>query len=177
MMTDAKPEGTPPEDGDDALWRLLERTPRPKPVSPYFTRRVLREVALLEAARPAAGGVSSWLAWVWPSRRQQPRRVFAGALGAVTLLAVGVVGLSTTRWHSPVVPTVVSRVETPAPVIVDETPTPDAVVDVDPNLSPTVALSSDPVVTAQDVEVIADLDNLLSREESRLWTEDDTARF
>ena len=34
-------------------------------------------------------------------------------------------------------------------------------------------------VSAQDVEVIADLDNLLKHEESRLWTEDDpaTARF
>ncbi len=31
-------------------------------------------------------------------------------------------------------------------------------------------------VAPQDVEVIADLDNLISREESRLWT-DDTARF
>ena len=59
-------------------------------------------------------------------------------------------------------------------------PTADAVVESDPAPEPTVALSSvssEPVVTAQDVEVIADLDNLLSREESRLWTEDDTARF
>ena len=32
------------------------------------------------------------------------------------------------------------------------------------------------VASADDVEVIADLDNMISREESRLWT-DDTARF
>ncbi len=38
--------------------------------------------------------------------------------------------------------------------------------------------SADVPVTAQDVEVIADLDNLLSNEESRLWTDEDTtARF
>lgn len=180
-MTDGKNEGTPPEEGEDGLWRLLERAPQSRPVSPYFARRVLREVALLEETRPAAaGGGLNWLARTWQTWRRQPRWAFAGALGAVTLLAAGGVGFSVMRWHSPVVPAAVSRVEPPAPAPAgeDEAVPPDAVAGFDPGPQPTVALLSEPiVVTAQDVEVIADLDNLVSREESRLWTEDDTARF
>ncbi len=175
-MTDGKHEGTPPEEGDDALWRLLERAPKPKPVSPYFARRVLRDVALLAETRPAAGGVSGWLARTWQTFRRQPSLSFAGALAVVALLTVGGV---TRYWHAPAMTGIVaqSTLATPAvPVPEDPAPT-DAVVDNDPAPEGTVALSSEPVVTAQDVEVIADLDNLLSREESRLWTEDDTARF
>ncbi len=32
-MTDGKDEEAPQEEGDDALWQLLERAPRPKPVA------------------------------------------------------------------------------------------------------------------------------------------------
>ena len=54
----------------------------------------------------------------------------------------------------------------------------DALAETDPGQVVSATPAPEPVVTAQDVEVIADLDNLLSREESRLWTEDDsTARF
>ena len=176
-MTDGKNEETPQEEGDDGVWRLLERAPQPRPVSPYFARRVLREVALLEAARPAVGGGLHWLARIWQAKRRQPRRALVGALAVVTLLAAGGVGLSAMRWHSSAVPVTVSRAEPPAPAEVNETVAPDAVAELDPAPQPTVALLSEPVVTAQDVEVIADLDNLVSREESRLWTEDDTARF
>ena len=180
MTIEGKNEGaTQGEESEDALWRLLERAPQPKPVSPYFARRVLREVALLETTRPAVGGTLNWLARTWQAWHRQPRWVFAGALGAVTLLAVGGVGLSAMHWHSPAVPAVTSQAQplTPALDEGDETIPPDAVADFDSVPQPTVALVSDSVVTAQDVEVIADLDNLLSREESRLWTEDDTARF
>ena len=180
-MTDGKQEGAPHEgEGEDALWRLLERAPHPKPVSPYFARRVLREVAALEGARPSTGRAAHWLARLWPAWRWTPGAAFASALAVVTLLAVGGVGLSAGRWHTPVSPAVAVR---PAPETPDtnfpEQPAPaDLVAGPNANPSPSAAPASDPVVTAQDVEVIADLDNVLSREESRLWTEDDnTARF
>ena len=170
-MTDGKDEEAPQEEGDDALWQLLERAPRPKPVSPYFTRRVLREVALRAETRPAAGGMSSWLARVRQAWRRQPRWAFTGALAAMMMLTIGGVGLSSLHRHSPSVPV--------APAVPDgeEIIPPNAMAELDPRLRANAAPSPDPVVTAQDVEIIADLDNVLSREESRLWTEDDTARF
>ena len=70
-MTEGKHEGTPQEEGDDALWRLLARAPQPRPVSPYFARRVLREVAL-RGRRTAdrQGRMSNWLARTWQAWRQ-----------------------------------------------------------------------------------------------------------
>ncbi len=69
-------------------------------------------------------------------------------------------------------------------VLTTNTPTPRR--DASPaRVSPVTARTAAPAgrqvadveeVAPQDVEVIADLDNLISREESRLWT-DDTARF
>ena len=114
---------------------------------------MLREVAALERERPA----TKWLARIWQGWLRTPGM----ALAAVTLLAVGGAGVSLKQWRSPGTTVVVARPEPAATV------SPEAVAEV----------QSEPVVTAQDVEVIADLDNVLSREESRLWTEDDTARF
>ncbi len=176
MTGDSKHEETPREgEGDDALWRLLDHAPRPRPVSPYFARRVLREVALA-GARPDHGGFPGWLARLWPSGR---RMAFAGALGAVALLAIGT-GFFSHRGHSPEVVAATAPAVAPVTSDVGEPVPTTELTGNDPGPQPTVAFSSvasEPVVTAQDVEVIADLDNLLSREESRLWTEDDTARF
>ena len=169
-MTDGTQEGDSPEKEDAALWNLLESAPRPGPVSPYFSRRVLREVAALEGARPVADRPArGWLARLWQTWHGQARGVFAGALAAVALLAVGV-GVSPLRWQAPAgsAVSVASAATDPA----EAETTPD-----DSAASPTLA-ASEPPVAAQDVEVIADLDNLLSREESRLWTDEDTtARF
>ena len=67
-MTDGQPEDLPAAEDDAALWRLLERAPQPKPVSPYFARRVLREVAALEQTEPAvAPPAPGWLARLWQS--------------------------------------------------------------------------------------------------------------
>ena len=168
-MTDGKQDGTSPAEDDAALWSLLERAPRPGPVSPYFTRRVLREVAALEASRPVGGQAApGWLARLWQVWHGRARGVFAGALAAVALLAVGV-GVSPLRWHAPAA-TAAGTAPDPTEV---ETTTPDG----GSATSPSLAVS-EPPVAAQDVEIIADLDNLLSREESRLWTDEDTtARF
>ena len=174
MTTDGKHEETSlGEDEDAALWALLERAPRPKPVSPYFARRVLREVAALAADRSTAEPVSGWLTRVWRSWHGQSRGVFAGALGAVALLAAGA-GFSPLRWHAPASSNT-ARVAPAAPAAVEESEGdgPDEEI----GSSSLSVVSVESMVTSQDVEVIADLDNLLSREESRLWTEDDTARF
>ncbi len=95
------------------------------------------------------------------------------ALDRLTILLVTAgAGLSPLRWHSPVPSDVVAHT---APVAVQESEG-DPVEEGTDSPSPLV-VASEPTVTAQDVEIIADLDNLLSHEESRLWTEDDTARF
>ena len=166
MMTDGQPEDLPAAEDDAALWRLLERAPQPKPVSPYFARRVLREVAALEQTEPAvAPPAPGWLARLWQSWHGQARGVFAGALAAVVLLAVGT-NVTPRRSHAPAAGTV-SDAQAAAPAVPAESL---GSTDADPAV--------DAPVAAQDVEVIADLDNLLSNEESRLWTDDDTtARF
>lgn len=172
MMTDGKPEDLPSAEDDAALWRLLERAPRPGPVSPYFARRVLREVGTLEENRPAAGpGAPGWLARWWQGWHGQARGVFAGALGAVALLAVG---SNVTPWHRQAPPVVRTAAAAQAAAA---TPAENDPADSNAS-SPSQTASSEPPVAAQDVEIIADLDNLLSSEESRLWTdEDNTARF
>ena len=179
MMTEGKHEETPPEEGDDALWRLLERAPRPKPASPYFARRVLREVSAprrkpacrrwnFDLADADVAGVGS------AKKRDVCRR--AGCPGAAG--GRQRTGLSSLHRHPSAAPLLVVH---PAPAASgNESGSPEATVETDPAPQGSVASSSvsaEPIVTAQDVEVIADLDNLLSREESRLWTEDDTARF
>ena len=165
-MMDGKHEDLTPAEDDAALWGLLERAPRPKPVSPYFARRVLREVAALEEAGPAtAPAAPGWLARLWQMWHGQARGVFAGALGAVALLAVGT-NVSPLRRHTPAAGTA-----NVAQAAASAAPAENDAMDVaDP--------AADAPVAAQDVEVIADLDNLLSSEESRLWTDEDTtARF
>ena len=175
MMTDGRHEGTPQEGEDDALWRLLERAPQPGAVSPYFARRVLREVAALEKDRPPARGASRWLARRWRELFRPPSAAFACVLVAAALAVVGGTQLSSTRRL--LVTASKPEAANPTAVAVEETDTNEAVAETSSSPSHGVATLAEPLVTAQDVEVIADLDNVLSREESRLWTEDDTARF
>ena len=171
---------------DEALWQLLGRAPRPE-ASPYFVRRVLREVALDEETRGHAtrdGRAGVWLAGL--------RQALGGRRLAVWPSAVAVVAVF---WLS-----VVLMTNRPAPVSVAKAAGPArqaAVPAVSPEASPAapptvdaaaaddapeaaVAMSRAPAasedVASQDVEVIADLDNLIAHEENRLWT-DDTARF
>ena len=162
---------------DAALWDLLGRAPAPQ-AGPYFARRVLREVALHEEAHPAVAGVRWWQpASLWRTYR---RLVFvAGAPVAALLLLF--LGLRLNPVGRPAVPGRVVAETLPVASQEDDTSA-----DTDPLAAPDdQAASADPAVpddiSAQDVEVIADLDNLLKREESRSWTEDDTttpsARF
>jgi hypothetical protein len=58
---------------NDALWKVLGQAPPPK-ASPYFVRKVLREVRL---ERQAPSRFSLWLRWLTP-------------LGAAAVLALGV---------------------------------------------------------------------------------------
>ena len=175
-MTDGQHDG---EENDEALWRLLERAPAPKPVSPYFARRVLREVAALGETPSSARQASSWLARLWQACRRPAGLGFAGALAAVALTVVGGLSLFSTHRPSLAAPPTAFQ-PAPAPAVEGGTDPGDVAANNNPGVPPPAAPAAEPVVTAQDVEVIADLDNLLSREESRLWTEDDnttTARF
>ena len=160
MTTESKGEAGGLDPGDDeALWTLLGRQEPPAKASPYFARRVLREIA--EEPR---GGWWQRVRQVWTlSPRQTAAWSGAFALGVLCLSAV----LTLPLTHPTV--TRVAAAKEPAEFATAASPVPaDAAAAPDP---------ADEVAPMQDAEVIADLDNLLSREESRLWTEDDTARF
>lgn len=118
------------ESGDPALWDLLGALP-PPPVSPFFSRRVLRETVRLEEERG--------LAVRWLRRWALPHPAWSGALAAAL---VGVVSLSL-AFHGP-------------------------------HLRPAAPMQKDgrDDLTARDVEVIADLDNLMAYEENRIWTDE-----
>lgn len=144
---------------DEALWNLLGRQEPPVKVSPYFARRVLREVALAEERR---GGWSLRLRrwWHLPSRHAA---AWSGAFALGVLCVSAVLTLPANR----------PPVAHPAAAVAPSADEPSALVSVMPS-----ADASGAVAPVQDEELIADLDNLLNREESRLWTEDtDTARF
>ena len=162
MITERKDEagGMDPRD-DKALWNLLGRQKPPVEASPYFARRVLREIALDEEGR------GSWFLRVRRFCLPTPRHmaVWSGAF-ALGLLCLSVM-LVIPTGHPPVARSLV------APVYAVES-------SASVSVAPSVAPEADPPATVapvQDAELIADLDDLLSREESRLWTEDDTARF
>ena len=160
MTTESKGEagGMDPRD-DEALWALLGRQEPPTKAGPYFARRVLREIT----EEPRGG-------W-WQRARQiwtlAPRytAAFSGALALGVLCLSAVLTLPSGR--SPI-----SRVAASTDAVGFSTPA--GLVPAPATDAPDFAQEVAPV---QDEEVIADLDNLLSREESRLWTEDDTARF
>ncbi len=170
MSTESKDQTGGMDPGDDeALWNLLGRQEAPVKASPYFARRVLREVALAEERRDG-GGWSAGLRrfWVLPSRHAA---AWSGAfaLGVLCISAVWTLPASRPPVAHPApavaVATVTDAVELPGQAGL----VPDAVPDASP---------LEGAAPVQDAELIADLDNLLSREESRLWTENtDTARF
>lgn len=128
------------ERADAALWDLMGKVPPPT-VSPYFSRRVQRELVRLEEERgPAVRWLQNFAAgWRLPHP--------AWSVALATAL-VGAVGLSVASHetsgrlrHASLHAAVVQR-------------------DGRDDLS------------ARDVEVIADLDNLMAYEENRIWTEE-----
>lgn len=163
MTTEGRDEkdGMDPAD-DQALWALLGRQELPTKVSPYFSRRVLREVTLAEERR-ATG-------WWTRVRGMFPVAVFSGRgmwwSGALS----GLCALVLVCLAHPLRPTQTAPVPGVQGTEVAEATPAEMAADTPASPTPQAA------VPAQDVEVIADLDNILQREESRLWT-DDTARF
>jgi hypothetical protein len=166
MSMDPKDDGANLEaDRDQALWQLLGRS-RPVEVSPYFARRVLRDLDAGIAGRDPAP--SGWRAW-W-----RPAWILAGGTAAVAV-ALGIFTFSSIPVAQqqplpmarraavssvPVIAVAPASRAVPAPAAGDAA----AAVEVADDVSP------------QDVDVIADLDNLVAREETNVWT-DDTSRF
>ena len=187
---------------DAALWDLLGRAEPPK-VGPYFARRVLREVSLqadLQAApwwQPTA---------LWRARRRLPRVAFVAGtpVAALCLLFLGLHLSLSNRQTPPAAPMAMkapavnsSKEASPEPAtdpetaasLVQDASTMALLSDEDDSAAPpagnipaprpaaSVASSAVPEgISEQDVEVIAELDTLLKREQNRLWTED-SARF
>jgi hypothetical protein len=166
-----------PTAGEQALWDVLARH-RPVEVSPYFVRRVLRDLDA-ETSAPREETAAGWRAWL------RPAWILAGST-AVAAAVVGVFSFaSLTGFPLPaaVHPQVgLSVVQVPmasaaAPAVDAAPPVPAA-----PAVA-AVAVNGDAAgadlgddVSPQDVDVIADLDNLVAREETSVWT-DDTSRF
>ena len=175
---DHNDEGTGLE-GDDnqALWKLLGHA-RPVEVSPYFARRVLRDLDAGSAVDEAAG----WRAWL------RPGWILAGSAAAVGAVVLGVASFSSPTVVQP--RAVVSRRPIPSlPTVVIQQPVSPvrarpavtavpmvAAMPVTPVVKADAAIEVADDVSPQDVDVIADLDNLVAREETNVWT-DDTSRF
>jgi hypothetical protein len=163
-------------DDDQALWDLLGRARSVEP-SPYFVRRVLRDLDA-DAAGAAESPAGGWRAW-W-----RPGWILAGST-AVLAAAFGLFTLSSIPVAQP--PPVVRQpvAAVPAPGVVAP-PAAVPVLDV-PDVAAVGVAQAAPAESAavfqlpadvrpQDVDVIADLDNLVAREETNAWT-DDTSRF
>ena len=163
MTNDGRDEkdGMDPGD-DDALWTLLGRQPAPTRPSPYFARRVLREVALAKQSR-----ASGWRTWV---RQRMQEAVFSWR----TILCSGAFSAACVA--------VFLLVNRPASTVPQANPSRQAAVSaelVPADASAAMVRTTVPLhdsMPVKEVEVIAALDNILQREENRLWTED-TARF
>jgi hypothetical protein len=141
----------PIEQEDEALWQLLGRAKAPT-VSPYFSRRVLREVATLEEKR----GLTAMLARFWQrtldATLRMPRATYSGgALAAALVCAISVALLP----HDGATPGQMRVARVASDIQMTQT-------------------DSTEELTAQDVDVIADLDTLLAYDENTLWTEDTT---
>lgn len=142
---------------DEALWTLLGRREPPALAGPSFARRVLRRIA--EEPR---GGWWQRARRVWTlTPRHAAAWSGAFALGVLCLSAVLTIPASRPTASRAARTTDAVEFSTPA----DAIPSEEASAPVE---------ETSPV---QDAELITDLADLLSREESRLWTEDDTARF
>ena len=174
MSNEAKDGKEGMERGDDeALWRLLGRARTPE-ASPYFSRRVLREVAYLDDPR-AAGMMPGAAAGGWLARwRQAWHRPGAAVWPGAVAVAVFWLSVELTIPSVPA-PGGADRYAWPQEMPSAQTDDPTASGDRGGTMMVPAAAAED-AVAAQDVEVIADLDNVIAREENRLWTED-TARF
>ncbi len=155
-------EGMDPQD-DAALWALLGRQTPPAQPSPYFSRRVLRDVTLAQPSR--AAGWWTGLRRVFPPTFSRRTAVWSGVFSGGC--ALGLFCLS----NGAQLPRTVPPPRGEAAVVASQssltgTPLAAAGTEMTPRDS----------VPVEEVEVIADLDNILQREESRLWT-DDTVRF
>jgi hypothetical protein len=184
MTMDPEQGGTGLEaDRDQALWKLLGRA-RAVEVSPYFSRRVLRDLAA--GVGEASGGWRAWLRPAW---------ILGGGM-AVVAVALGMISLSFLPGAQPVpmgngqrqarsagprvAPAVAGAPDAAVPpAATASVAAAPAVVASAPAIVPAngAALVDGPDgVSPQDVDVIADLDNLVAREETDVWT-DDTSRF
>ncbi len=145
---------------DPALWELLDRAPRPPAPGPWFAHRVLRAVACFEAERAVPAWRRRWDAMVATRPRVSwgiwSGATFAGAAGAVTVLAVG----TFTRWSSPGATT-----HQAAPAVVATAAAGN------PGEEP--AGVPEGAVREGDVSVIADLDELTETNENRVWLDED----
>jgi hypothetical protein len=154
MTRNHKHEGTGLEpDRDEELWELLGKA-RPVRVSPYFARRVLRDLDAGDA--PAHG----WLAW------RLPGWIVASSTAAVAIV-LGFLSFSSipVAQAPPMAQRQAVLRVSPVPRAAASTPSAAGVFEVADDVSP------------QDIDVIADLDNLVAREETNEWTDDDTSRF
>lgn len=164
------------QEQDRALWDLLSRARRPEPPSPYFARRVLREVALWEegeeAKRLPNGGGGSWWQKLAAAGGLRPRvaaawsvAVVAAALALTTLFAVGswrqVPARAAYDGSSAVAVSPVAQHLADAPTTEDD-------------FNSDLGLISESI-SDRDLAVIADLDDLLDTQENRAWLDDDSA--
>ena len=171
---------------DRELWEVLARSPRTG-AGPYFTRRVLREAALLPQGASSSAlwrGLKAWWQAGLPLLRPPRAAAWPGALVAVVICTLTLmttlpyhgenlnVASSPENWGGPH-----SQPITTGPVVAapgQEAVEADAATEDD--LSGGIALASDDSsLTPQDAEIIADLDSLTAREETHLWTDDSTA--
>ncbi len=166
MKNNPQDEGTGLEpDRDEALWKLLGRSRRVE-VSPFFGRRILRD---LEAGTTTAPG---WVAWL------RPGWALAGGVAAV-VLSLGVWSFSSLP-AGPSAPLTDSHplasLQIVEPVLALVAPAVVAPAPVEPAPRRTAIMAAAEDYGPQDVEVIADLDNAVAREETNVWT-DETSRF
>lgn len=148
---------------DRALWELLGHARQPATPSPYFTRRVLREVAFWEeeekeAADRFRGSSGGWWRRVFAAGGGWRPRFAAAAAGVVL---AGLFGFGLLRMAS-----VENDGGAAAPFA--QTTTNGGEGGDELGLVPE-SLSD------RDLAVIADLDDLLDNQENRAWLEDDSA--
>ena len=167
-------------ENDQQLWQTLGRAKKPE-VSPYFTRRVLREAAAVSQSGPASAlwrGLQAWWRAGLPLLRPPRAAAWSGALAAVAICAASVVmtfpngaadlhlAPPVRSWHQ----------EQPDQSGTDSAFAPDGT-DADGSGTTEVAATgaAGDTLTQQDADVIADLDDLMAREETHLWTDDNAA--
>ena len=134
---------------DRALWELLGSARRPEAPSPYFTRRVLREVAFREeeaAERFDQDGGGWWGRFFAASGWRL--RVAAAAAGIV--LALRMSSLERNGHGASLAQTSEIAGDGDTLGLVPE------------------------AISDRDLAVIADLDDLLENQENRVWLEDDS---